>query len=391
MIDKIGNRCTGCEACANSCPKGCISMVENAEGFLFPKIDSGKCIGCELCEKACPVLNEIPINKTQDDIKVYALIHKDGAVRAASSSGGAFSAIAEYVLEQGGVVFGAAFDKNFDVEHIGIEKIEDLGKLRGSKYVQSRIGDSFKQAKVYLKEGRLVFFTGTACQTSGLIGYLGRDYENLITQDLICHGVPSPLAWRKYIELYQRWAKSKVEHIFFRDKKYGWHDWHVYFRFRNGESYYKNQQADMMVSAFLTGSCSRKSCYDCPFKQKYRLADITLADYWGIEKISPELDDDRGISSIYVNSPKGQRILEAISDRVILREMDLDTAVANNMAMVESERLTRDRDGFLRDLRKKSFDVVYGKYIEEANLSRRIKWTARRILGDKLYEKILEK
>ena len=391
MIDKIGDKCTGCEACANKCPKDCISMVENAEGFLFPQIDSGKCVGCELCEKACPVLSPIPIHKGQEDVKVYALIHKDEDVRSHSSSGGAFSAIAEYVLEQGGVVFGAAFDEKFDVRHICVEKIEDLYKLRGSKYVQSRIGDTYRQAKEKLQQGRLVFFTGTACQTSGLVGYLGRDYDNLITQDLICHGVPSPLAWRKYIELYQRRAKSPVEHIFFRDKKFGWHNWHVYFRFCNGESYHKNQREDMMVSAFLTGSCSRKSCYDCPFKQKYRLADITLADYWGIEKIAPELDDDKGISSIYVNSPKAQKLLDAIADRVFLREMDLDTAVAHNMAMVESERLTRDRDGFLRDLRKKPFDVVYGKYIEEANLSRRIKWAARRILGDKVYEKILRK
>lgn len=391
MIDKIGDQCTGCEACANICPKDCISMVENAEGFLFPKIDSGKCVGCELCEKACPVLSPIPIHKTQEDVKVYALIHKDEDVRSHSSSGGAFSAIADFVLEQGGVVFGAAFDENFEVHHICVDKPEDLYKLRGSKYVQSRIGDAYRQAKEKLQQGRLVFFTGTACQTSGLLGFLGRDYENLITQDLICHGVPSPLAWRKYIQLNRRWAKSEVEHIFFRDKIFGWHNWHVHFRFRNGDSFRKNQTTDMMVSAFLTGSCSRKSCYNCPFKQKYRLADFTLADYWGIDKIAPELDDDRGISSVYANSPKARKILEAISDRVFLREMDLDTAVAHNMAMVESERLTRDRDGFLRDLRKKSFDVVYGKYVEEADLSRQIKWAVRRILGNKRYEKLLRK
>lgn len=391
MIDKIGNRCTGCEACANRCPKSCIAMVEDAEGFLFPQIDSTKCIGCELCEKACPVLSPIPIHKSEADMKVYALIHKDDAVRSRSSSGGAFSAIAEYVLEQGGVVFGAAFDEKFNVHHICVDSPEELHRLRGSKYVQSRIGDTYRQAKEQLQQGRLVFFTGTACQTSGLLGYLGQDYDNLITQDLICHGVPSPLAWRKYIELYQRWAKSTVADIFFRDKKFGWHDWHVYFKFRNGTHYRKNQQGDMMVSAFLTGSCSRKSCYDCPFKQKCRLADFTLADYWGIEKIAPELDDDKGISSVYVNSSKAQAILDAISDRVMLRQMDLDTAVAHNMAMVESERLKRDRDGFLRDLRKKSFDVVYGKYVEEADLSRRIKWFARRMLGDKLYERILKR
>lgn len=391
MIDRIGDKCTGCEACANICPKGCIFMAEDAEGFLFPKIDSSACIGCELCEKACPVLSPVPIHKTQEDVSVYALVHRDDEVRSHSSSGGAFSAISEYVLEQGGVVFGAAFDETFNVRHICVDNAADLYKLRGSKYVQSRIGDTYKQVKEYLKQERLVFFTGTACQTSGLLGYLGRDYENLITQDLICHGVPSPLAWRKYMDLYQRRAKSKVTHIFFRDKKFGWHNWHVHFRFRNGDEYRMNQREDMMVSAFLTGSCSRKSCYACHFKQKYRLADFTLADYWGIEKIAPELDDDKGISSVYVNSPKAKKLLDAISDRVFLKEMDLDKAVANNLAMVESERLTRDRDGFLRELRHRSFDMVYGKYIEEADLGRKMKWTARRILGNRVYERLLGK
>lgn len=389
MIDKIGDKCTGCEACANSCPKGCISMVENAEGFLFPEIDSSKCIGCELCEKACPVLHPIPINKTQEDVKVYALIHKDESVRSHSSSGGAFSAIAEYVLEQGGVVFGAAFDEKFDVHHICVDKSEDLYKLRGSKYVQSRIGDTYKQAKEYLKQGRLVFFTGTACQTSGLLGYLGRDYENLITQDLICHGVPSPLAWRKYVRLREQLERSDAEHIFFRDKTFGWHNWHIAFRFKNGGEFRQNQRDDMMISAFLRGKCSRKSCYDCPFKQKYRLADITLADYWGIEKIAPELDDDKGISSVYINSPKAQAILDAASDRVFLRQMDLDTAVEHNMAMVESEKLSRDRSDFLRDLRKKSFDMVYGRYIYQFGTGTKVKWTLRRILGNRVYDTLL--
>lgn len=391
MISKIGDKCTGCEACANICPKGCISMVEDAEGFLFPEIDQKACVHCGLCEKTCPVLSPIPIHKTQEDVKVYALIHKDDAIRSRSSSGGAFSAIAQYVLEQGGVVFGAAFDEKFDVCHICVDDPAELYKLRGSKYVQSRIGDTYQQAKEYLKQGRLVFFTGTACQTSGLLGYLGRDYDNLITQDLICHGVPSPMAWRKYIQLRERLERSGTEHIFFRDKTYGWHNWHIAFRFQNGNEYKQNQRDDMMIAAFLQGRCSRKSCYDCPFKQKFRRADITLADYWGIDKIAPELDDDKGISSIYINSPKAQKVLDAVSDRVFLKEMDLESAVAHNMAMVESEKLNKSRGDFLRDLRRKSFDMVYGKYIYHFELKTKIRWSLRRILGNRIYDTLLGK
>lgn len=391
MIDKIGNKCTGCYACANTCPRDCIRMEENVEGFWFPKIDSAKCVSCDLCEKACPVLNPIPIDKTADDVKVYALVHKDDEIRRNSSSGGAFSAIAEYVLSQGGVVFGAAFDENFDVHHICVDNAADMHKLRGSKYVQSRIGDAYKQAKAHLKAGRLVFFTGTACQTSGLIGYLGRDYDNLITQDLICHGVPSPMAWRKYLKLREQLEKSRTEHIFFRDKTFGWHNWHVAFRFQNGSEYKQNQRDDMMTCAFLRGKISRECCYDCPFKQKYRLADFTLADYWGIEKIAPELDDDKGISSCYVNSTKAEKIMEAIAPKVMLQEMSLDTAVAHNEAMIESEKMRSDRAAFLRDLSRKSFDMVYGKYIYQFGLGTRIRWTLRRLLGNHMYETILGK
>ena len=391
MIDKIGNKCTGCYSCVYSCPKGCIHMVENTEGFWFPEIELSACIGCNLCEKHCPILNEIPIIKTEADVKVYALIHKDEKIRENSSSGGAFSAIAEYVLSQGGVVFGAAFDENFDVHHICVDNLVELYKLRGSKYVQSCIGDSYKRAKVYLKAGRMVLFTGTACQTSGLIAYLGQDYENLITQDLICHGVPSPLAWRKYIQFREQLERSKVKRIFFRDKSFGWHDWHIAFWFENGTEYKENQRDDMMMKSFLRGKCSRKCCYDCKFKQKVRLADFTLADYWGIEYIAPEMNDEKGISSVYVNSLKAEKIIDSIRDKVELQKMELDSAVSYNMAMVESEIMRKDRANFLRELRYKSFDMVSGKYNDGIGIGTKIRWTLRRILGNKVYDSIRQK
>lgn len=391
MIDKIGNRCTGCYSCVNTCPKNCIKMVENSEGFWYPEIDKNACVECDLCERRCPVLHPLPIHKTDADVKVYAVVHKKDEVRENSSSGGAFSAIAEYVLSQGGVVFGAAFDERFDVHHIAVEEPSELYRLRGSKYVQSRIGSTYAEARAQLATGRLVLFSGTACQTSGLIAYLGRDYDNLITQDLICHGVPSPMAWRKYIALRKRLERSDIKRVFFRDKSYGWHDWHIAFWFRNGAEYKENQREDMMIKSFLRGKCSRECCYDCVFKQKVRLADFTLADYWGIEHMAPELDDDKGISSVYVNSPKAALVLAAIADQAYLREMDVDTSISYNTAMVESETMRKDRAAFMKALKHGSFDMVSGKFNDEIGPATRIRWTLRRWLGNKTYEALRHK
>lgn len=388
MIDSIGNACTGCYSCVNACPKSCIHMVEDKEGFWYPKIDPEQCIHCGRCERACPVMSEIPNAKTEDDIRVYAVKHRNDSTRMSSSSGGAFSALAETVLEQGGVVFGAAFDENYDVHHICVETAAGLEKLRGSKYVQSRIGNAYRQAETYLKEGRLVYFSGTACQTSGLIGYLGRDYDNLYTQDLICHGVPSPMVWRKYLEYHQTLERSRIQKIFFRDKTHGWHNWHLAIDFENGTRYAQSQFQDKMIVSFLRGKCSRLSCYDCKFKQMCRAADFTLADYWGIQEIAPELDDDKGVSSCYVNSPKAQRLFEAASSRMTVKELDLERAVAGNLAMIESERLPADREAFLEEMRSKPFELAFGKILDEMSIGTRIRWTLRRALGNKRYEMI---
>ena len=386
MIDKIGKACTGCYACANACPKSCIHMKTDREGFWYPRFDPDQCIRCGRCVNACPVLSEIPNSKTEKDIRVYAVTHQDESIRMNSSSGGAFTALAETVLEQGGVVFGAAFTKNFDVHHIYVETAEDLAKLRGSKYVQSKIGDTFKQAEKFLKEGRPVYFSGTACQTSGLIGYLGRDYDNLYTQDLICHGVPSPMVWRKYLEYHQTLERSGIKRIFLRDKAHGWHNWHVAIDFNNGTHYTQSQFQDKMIVSFLRGKCSRPCCYDCRFKQKCRTADFTLADYWGIQEIAPELDDDKGISSCYVNSPKAQKLFDIARTRLEVTELDLDRSVAGNLAMIDSERLPKDREAYLGEMRKRPFEMVYGKYIDEMSKGTELRWMLRRALGSKRYD-----
>ncbi len=388
MIDRIGKDCTGCEACASGCPKGCIRMAEDEEGFLYPVIQPELCVECNRCEVVCPVLSEIPNHKTEADIRVYAVTHKDEAIRTSSSSGGAFSALAETVLDLGGVVFGAAFDENYDVRHICVESTADLCKLRGSKYVQSSIGDAYRNAESFLKEGRPVLFSGTACQISGLLGYLGKDYETLYTQDLICHGVPSPMVWRKYLEYRQTLERSKIKNIFFRDKTHGWHDWHLAIDFENGTHYAQSQFQDQMIVSFLRGMCSRPSCYDCQFKQKFRTVDFTLADFWGIQDIAPEMDDDKGLSSCYVNSQKAQKLFELSKKRLNAAESDLEQAVAGNLAMIESERMPKNRDAFLKEMRTKPFEMVFGKYLDEMSARTKVRWMIRRALGNKLYDTI---
>lgn len=225
--------CCGCSACYSACPKQCISMVEDEEGFRYPIVDKSKCFDCGLCEKVCPVLNVSNPNKPA---YIFAFSNKSEDIRLKSSSGGAFSLLAELVLSQDGVVFGAAYDNNWEVAHTYIERIEDLDMLRRSKYVQSRIGDTYKQAKTILKEGRKVLFTGTPCQISGLRHYLRKDYDNLITMDFVCHSAPSPKVWRKFLsEQYARKGVAGKNSVFqslkempsikginFRDKTHGW-------------------------------------------------------------------------------------------------------------------------------------------------------------------------
>ena len=352
--------CSGCHACYNACPVGCISMEYDAEGFLYPKIDKEKCINCGKCEKVCPVINEYKDGKKGT---AYACINKDESVREKSSSGGVFTLIAEYVLDNGGVVFGTAFDDKFNVVHIKVDNKEGLDKLRGSKYVQSSIGTTFKQAKDCLEEGRLVLFTATPCQISGLKAYLGRDYDNLITQDIICHGVPSPKVWQKYIAFREKSAGAKTRRMFFRHKKYGWKTYSVLFEFTNNTEYVKILHDDFYMKGFLANLYLRPSCYDCKSKSVFRQSDITLADFWGIKNVLPDMDDDKGTSLVLVNSSKGEQIFEKISEKMNYEMVDIDEALRYNSSAYKSVDMPKKRSVFMENLDKYEFDVLIKKCI----------------------------
>ena len=337
--------CCGCHNCALVCPKNCITMKEDKEGFLYPIVDEEKCIDCGICEKSCPIISPVNNNKKLNDITSYAAYSKNDDIRRNSSSGGMFTHLASNVINAGGVVFGAAFDEEFGVRHICVDNIDDLYKLRGSKYLQSIVGDSFKETEKYLKSGRKVYFSGTPCKISALLKYLKKDYDNLITQDIICHGVPSPKIWKYYLEYRQNKANSKAKKISFRDKNKSWKNYCVNITFEN-DSYIENFSNDDYMKVFLSNYCLRPSCYKCSFKKMTRPSDITLADFWGIQNIMPEMDDDKGTSLLCINSDKGKMLFDEIKNDTVYKTVSLEEAVKFNPSMTCSSPLPPKRNCF---------------------------------------------
>lgn len=366
MIDiKEKKQCSGCHACYNICPKDAILMIEDEYGFKYPKIDKEKCVECGLCSKVCPIINN---KKIENKPKVYVCYNKDEETRAKSSSGGIFTLIATEILNRNGVVFGAAFNGDFSLSHAYVEKIEDLDKLRTSKYFQSTIGDSYKKVKEFLNNDRYVLFTGTPCQVEGLLEYLGKNYDKLYTQDIVCHGVPSPKVWKKYMEYRANVDNNKPLKINFRDKSQeGWHLFSLSFKYKNSE-YAQNQKKDLFMRAFLKDVCLRDSCYECSFRKEHRMSDITLADCWGIQNIKPDFDDNKGTSLVLVNSNKGDELYKIILNDVFSYETTMDKAITSNKAIIESPKKNKHRKYFFSKLDTMEFDKLVIKSTPEPSL-----------------------
>ncbi len=359
------NLCNGCSACALVCPKNCISMLSDDEGFLYPKIDKSLCINCGLCDKVCPVLTPQIIKQNKSNIKAYAVTNKLNDVVLKSSSGGVFNAIATYVIRNGGVVVGAGFDDNFFVKHKCVSDIKDLYELQGSKYVQSNIGNTYKEIKKLLDDGILVYFSGTPCQVGGLVSFVGKKYNNLITQDLICHGVPSPLVWKKYLEYIKSKHKAKIKSIFFRDKTKGWKTFSMKITFEDGAVYRQTLKKNPYLRAFLKNLCLRPSCYDCSFKRLERVADITLADFWGVEKILPEYSVSDGVSLVLIHTEKGKELFENLGDDLNYITVNLEKSIKGNSSVNNSAAKPIERDAFMKIIKEQKF-VAVKKYYKDS-------------------------
>lgn len=307
-------------------------MHEDEEGFLYPKVEQSVCIDCGLCENVCPVINP---DEPRQPLKVFAAKNKNEEQRLRSSSGGIFILLAEYIIKQGGVVFGARFDKNWEVEHAYAETLEELKPLMRSKYVQSRIGNTYKEAEQFLKLGKKVMFVGTPCQIAGLKKFLRKEYGNLLAVDFICHGVPSPGVWRRYLdEMKSECSKDSgknsvlssnlksipvIASINFREKQLGGYSWRKYGFIVYAKSHDNSGKNTVLLSTpyvrnpfmrgVLTNLYLRPSCYKCPVKAGRSVSDLTIGDFWGIEIMSG-FYDDQGISSVILNTNRGIFMLE---------------------------------------------------------------------------------
>lgn len=361
LFDKK-EKCCCCAACRNICPTQAITINSDADGFKFPEINHDLCIECGLCNRVCAFQN-IPVSGNEP-ITTYVAINKNRDVLSSSASGGVFGALASIILEKNGVVFGCAYNENMEPEHICVDNLQEIKKLRGSKYVQSNINITYTEAKKYLKGDRWVLFTGTPCQIAGLKSYLGKDYNNLITADIICNGVPSVEFFKGYINYLEDKLKGKVIDLKFRDKSKGWgHIEKVIYK-KDGilkekliqpfNSYYH--------SYFLNGDILRENCYECKYACSSRVGDFTMGDYWGIEKVHPKIVTKEGVSVLLVNSKKGIGLIDDLSKYLQLTESIFEQARVKNGPLNRPNVKSKKRDIILDTWHEGGYKAVADEY-----------------------------
>ncbi len=354
------NQCCGCTACANVCPCNAITMVADEEGFKYPEINGDLCVECGRCKTVC----QIHSLKTEKEIEpvVYAAKNADDETRAKSTSGGMFSVFANKVLQDGGVIYGVAYSDDFTVVHERAETAEDYERFRGSKYVQSDLNDCFSKVKEDLKNGRKVLFTGTPCQIAGLKTFLGdkANSENIILCEIICHGAPSPKLWKDHLALLESERGSKVVNYRNRSKVLGWHGHNEHVFFENGKEEYKTKLSQLHKDLFYAHLTIRPSCYACQYTQFPRSADISIADFWGIENFMPEFDDNKGTSMLILNTNKALNLYNEVKDNLVCRGSNIEDAFYDNHK--KPAKMNVNRDNFWRDYQAHGYLYVAQKY-----------------------------
>lgn len=354
------NLCTGCQACKMICPHDCISMKIQENGFLYPVIDYEKCVLCGKCQRVCPVANRYKDDRQEPEC--YVAINKEDNIRIDSSSGGVFSELARYYLNENGLVFGAVLDDTQNVNIVSCSSDDMLNKARGAKYVQADVQKVYAETENALKKGKKVLFTGTPCQIGGLYAYLGVDYENLVTIDMVCHGIPSPKAWEDYKNKIEANYGSKIKNVSFRCKDSGWQVYSLKIVFQNGEVFQEKVSENLYLKAFINHLTVRPSCFECSYKQIHRQSDITLSDFWGIGKWNASLNDDKGVSAIFIHSQKGKKLFEKVKDNFRIYEISFQEAIIDNPSYVESCDPSPFYKAFIKQWKNKGFYYAVNKF-----------------------------
>nr|WP_319392933.1 Coenzyme F420 hydrogenase/dehydrogenase, beta subunit C-terminal domain [uncultured Desulfobacter sp.] len=371
---KIINKadCCGCEACIQICPKSCIVPKYDDEGFLYPYTNEEQCVDCNLCTEVCPILS-VSENEAKKVERVIAAINKDEEMLNNSSSGGVFIALCSEMINRGGVVYGASFDENWNVVHSAANSLRACKSFMGSKYVQSSINNIYRNVQQNLIKKKDVFFSGTPCQVAGLKRYLRKDYRNLYVCDFVCHGVPSPGVWVKYVSS----VKKKIGNIYkinFRNKKNGWRNYCLFFGNSQNKYFCERHHENLYMKVFLQNINLRPSCFACQFKSGKSGSDITLADYWNIWNVHPEFNDENGVSMVIINSEKGNLLFGKVSEQLRLKETDFSNLLKFNKSWNTSPILDAQKRKLFYKLisRYHNLDKAFNKAISPF-IFRRIK------------------
>ncbi|MBQ4145030.1 MAG: Coenzyme F420 hydrogenase/dehydrogenase, beta subunit C-terminal domain [Clostridia bacterium] len=369
-------RCSGCGACANVCPCDAIVFKEDEYGFKYPHIDEEKCVKCGKCVSICNSATQMQGN---EPIKAFAATNKDKNALMKSSSGGVFSALADYVLENGGAVCGCVYDDNLNVVHICEESKDGILKMRKSKYVQSDMGYVIREIKERIAKGQKVLFTGTPCQVSGVNAVLGRDNKNLITVDLVCHGVPSQLIFKKFLKYLEEKHKTEIVDFDFRSKKYGWQRFTMEFTDKNGCKKNIGKGDEFYFPAFTKGFIMRPSCFTCNFACPNRVGDITMADFWGFERLNLSCDTTNGTSLCLINSQKAEKILPYLEEKLIFNEIDYDIAVKGNTCLRKPTEKGVKWETYMQACKNDEISLLAERY-RKRNKKERLRWKIKLLI-----------